>query len=95
MTLTNLDKSDPPRVLIPFRPVSGAELRHIKGVTRKSPSVRTTTLEPSLGAVEEVLSLMKEADWVHLACHRTLDSESPTESRLCLADGQCLTLSVV
>ena len=36
---------------------------------------------------------MKEADWVHFACHGIQDAANPTESGLCLADQRCLKLS--
>ena len=61
-------------VVVAFCPVS------VTGVIRNSSSARTTTLlESSLGTVEEVLCLMKEADRDHFACHGTQDAESPTE----------------
>ncbi|KAF8552649.1 TPR-like protein [Imleria badia] len=65
------------------------ELEYIKAVIRNSPSGRTTLLESSAGTVEEVLSLMKEADWVHFACHGIQDAE---DSGLCLADRRRLKL---
>jgi len=68
-----------------------AELTHIKEAIRDSPSAHITLLESSDGTVEEVLSLMKEADWVHFACHGIQDA-NPTHSGLCLADQRCLTL---
>ena len=43
--------------------------------------------------MEEVLSLMKEADWVHFACHGIQDPEHPTHSGLCLADRRRLKIS--
>ncbi|KAF8546262.1 hypothetical protein OG21DRAFT_1491429 [Imleria badia] len=36
---------------------------------------------------------MKEADWVHFACHGIQDSASATESGLCLADERRLKIS--
>jgi CHAT domain-containing protein len=68
------------------------ELEHIRAVIEKSPSARTTFLESSVGTVEEVLGLMKEADWVHFACHGIQDAERPTSSGLCLADRRRLKL---
>jgi CHAT domain-containing protein len=62
------------------------ELEHIRAVIRNSPPARTTLLESSVGTVEEVLALMKEADWVHFACHGIQDAAILAESGLCLAD---------
>ena len=74
-------------------PGVATELEHIRTVIRNSPSARTILLESSVGTVEEVLSLMKEADWVHFACHGIQDAESATQSGLCLADGRRLKIS--
>ena len=68
------------------------ELKHIKAIIQSTPSARTTLLESSSGTVEEVLELMKEADWVHFACHGIQDTENPTDSGLCLADRRRLRL---
>ena len=70
-------------------PGAATELEHIRAVIRNSPSARTTLLASSIGTVEEVLALMKEADWVHFACHGIQDV---TESGLCLADRRRLKL---
>ncbi|KAF8553241.1 hypothetical protein OG21DRAFT_1414673 [Imleria badia] len=70
-------------------PGVATELEHIKAVIRNSPSARTTLLESSVGTVEEVLSLMKGADWVHFACHGIQDD---VDSGLCLADRRRLKL---
>ncbi|KAF8129530.1 TPR-like protein [Boletus edulis] len=69
------------------------ELKHISTVVGNSPSARTTLLESSVGTVEEVLGLMKDADWVHFACHGIQDAAKPTDSGLCLANGQRLKIS--
>ena len=69
------------------------ELEHIKAVIKSSPSVCTTLMESSVGTVEEVLSLMKQADWVHFACHGIQDAASAIDSGLCLADERSLKLS--
>ena len=74
-------------------PGVATELEHIRAVIRNSPSARTTLLEPSVGTVEEVLGLMKEADWVHFACHGIQDATNPTSSGLCLADRRRLKIS--
>ena len=47
------------------------------------------------GSVEEVLDLMKDTGWVHFTCHGAQDSESPTDSGLCLTDQRRLELSDV
>ncbi|KAF8129600.1 TPR-like protein [Boletus edulis] len=69
------------------------ELRQISTVVGNSPSARTTLLESSVGTVEEVLGLMKDADWVHFACHGIQDAAKPIDSGLCLANGQRLKIS--
>lgn len=68
------------------------ELEHIKTVIKNSPSAGAILLESPTGTVEEVLSLMKEADWVHFACHGIQDVAMPIESGLCLADRRRLKL---
>ncbi|KAF8132496.1 CHAT domain-containing protein, partial [Boletus edulis] len=68
------------------------ELQHIKEVIRNSASA-CTFLEPSVGTVEEALGLMKEADWVHFACHGIQDAKHPTDSGLCLANERRLKIS--
>ena len=77
----------------PRLPGVDTELVHIREVIRNSPSAQTTLVESSVGTVEEVLTLMKEADWCHFACHGIQDAASPTESGLCLADMRRLKLS--
>ena len=67
----------------------GRELEHVRQVIGNSPSAQTALVESSEGTVEEVLSLMKEADWVHFACHGIQDG---IDSGLCLADGRRLKL---
>ncbi|KAF8444075.1 CHAT domain-containing protein [Boletus edulis BED1] len=69
------------------------ELKQISTVIGNSPSARTTLLESSVGTVEEVLGLMKDADWVHFACHGVQDAAKPTDSGLCLANGRRLKIS--
>ncbi|KAF8132578.1 TPR-like protein [Boletus edulis] len=76
----------------PLRGVA-QELRHIRTVVGNSPSACTTLIQSSVGTVEEVLGLMKNADWVHFACHGIQDLTKPTESGLCLADGRRLKVS--
>ncbi|KAF8443987.1 CHAT domain-containing protein [Boletus edulis BED1] len=68
------------------------ELKHIKEVITNSASA-CTFLEPSFGTVEEALGLMKEADWVHFACHGIQDAKNPTDSGLCLANERRLKIS--
>ena len=83
----------PPSDGLPQLPGVATELERIRAVIRNSPSARMTLLESSVGTVEEVLSLMNEADWVHFACHGIQDTASPTESGLCLADRRRLKIS--
>ena len=70
-----------------------SELEHIKAVIRDSPLARTVLMELSVSTVEEVLALMREADWVHFACHRVQDTANPIDSGLCLADRRWLKIS--
>ncbi|KAF8132353.1 TPR-like protein [Boletus edulis] len=67
------------------------ELEHIKEIIRNSASA--SFLGSSVGTVEEVLGLMKEADWVHFACHGIQDAKNPTDSGLCLANERRLKIS--
>ena len=69
------------------------ELKYIRAVVQHSPSARTTLVESSVGTVEEVLTLMKDTNWIHFACHGIQDASSPTDSGLCLADRRRLKLS--
>ena len=69
--LAPLPNSDAPSDGLSRLPGVDTEMEHIRAVIRKSPSARTTLLESSVGTVEEVLVLMKEADWVHFACHES------------------------
>ena len=69
------------------------ELIYLKEVIKNSPTPCITLLESSVGTVEEVLGLMKEADWVHFACHGIQDGTNPTDSGLCLADKRRLKVS--
>ena len=68
---------------LPSLPGVEIEMEHIRSATRNSPLACIALLESTVGAVEEVLSLMKEADWVHFACHGIQDN---VNSGLCLAD---------
>jgi len=68
------------------------ELTHIREVIGDPPSTHITLVESSDGTVEEVLSLMKQADWVHFACHGAQDAANPTNSGLCLAHRRRLKL---
>ncbi|KAF8445026.1 CHAT domain-containing protein [Boletus edulis BED1] len=76
----------------PLRGVA-PELRHIRTVVGNPTSACTTLLESSVGTVEEVLGLMKDADWVHFACHGIQDAAKPTDSGLCLANQRRLKVS--
>jgi CHAT domain-containing protein len=69
------------------------EMERITTVISNSPPGRITLTESSSGTVEEVLSLMKESDWVHFACHGVQDLKNPTKSGLCLADKRRLRVS--
>ncbi|KAI9451099.1 CHAT domain-containing protein [Boletus coccyginus] len=82
----------PPTDGLSHLPGVAAELTHIREVIGDSPSAHITLLESSDGTVEEVLGLMKEADWVHFACHGVQDAANPTHSGLCLADQRRLKL---
>ncbi|KAF8436624.1 CHAT domain-containing protein [Boletus edulis BED1] len=80
------DGHDPLRGVAP-------ELRHIRTVVENPTSACTTLVESSVGTVEEVLGLMKDADWVHFACHGVQDAAKPTNSGLCLANRRRLKIS--
>jgi CHAT domain-containing protein len=69
------------------------ELEYIRTVVQNFPSARTTLVESSIGTVEDVLTLMKDAEWVHFACHGIQDAANPIDSGLCLADRRRLKLS--
>ncbi|KAF8551385.1 hypothetical protein OG21DRAFT_1467420 [Imleria badia] len=69
------------------------ELEHIREIIRNSPSAQPVLLESSVGTVEEVLDLLKQADWVHFACHGIQDPVNRTDSGLCLADRRRLKVS--
>ncbi|KAI9566382.1 hypothetical protein HD554DRAFT_1189286 [Boletus coccyginus] len=70
-------------------PAVATELGHAREAIKNSPSAHITLLESSDGTVEEVLSLTREADWVHFACHGVQDG---VDSRLCLTDQRRLKL---
>ncbi|KAI9463452.1 TPR-like protein [Boletus coccyginus] len=82
----------PPSDGLSHLPGVATELTHIREVIADSPSAHITLVESSDGTVEEVLELMKEADWVHFACHGVQDAAHPTNSGLCLADQRRLKL---
>ena len=69
------------------------ELQRIQAIVQRSVSARTTLVESSVGTVEEVLTLMKNADWVHFACHGIQDASNPINSGLCLANERRLKIS--
>ncbi|KAF8553245.1 hypothetical protein OG21DRAFT_1464427 [Imleria badia] len=83
----------PPSDGLPHLSGVAIELEHIREIIRHSPSAQTILLESSAGTVEEVLSLMKDTDWVHFACHGIQDAANRTESGLCLADRRRLKVS--
>ena len=74
-------------------PGVATEVGYIRGVIKNSPAACTTLLESFAGTVEEVLDLMKHADWVHFSCHGIQDSTNPIESGLCLADKRRMKVS--
>jgi len=82
----------PPSDGLSHLPGVATELTYIREVVMDLPSAHITLLESSEGTVEEVLALMKEADWVHFACHGVQDVANPTSSGLCLADQRRLKL---
>lgn len=54
----------------------GHRVRVHQGGNAEVPSARTTLLESPVGTVEEVLSLMREAEWVNFACRGVQDDET-------------------
>ncbi|KAF8552978.1 hypothetical protein OG21DRAFT_1498014 [Imleria badia] len=77
--------------------LSGVEIEltrsHIRTMIQNAPLAQSTLIESSMGTVEEVLTLMKDADWAHFSCHGIQHADYPTCSGLCLADGRRLKLS--
>ena len=88
-TLCVLAVRQPPSDGLPRLPGVTIELEHIKAVVKNSPSASTVLLESPAGTIEEVLGLMKDADWVHFTCRGIQDSPN---SGLCLVDQRRLKL---
>ena len=65
------------------------EIDTIKDLARSSPFV---DLQEADGTVEDVLSKMKETDWVHFPCHVKQDRANPLDSGPVLAQGRRLKL---
>ncbi|KAF8548856.1 hypothetical protein OG21DRAFT_667971 [Imleria badia] len=79
----------PPSDGLPHLTGVATELEHIRAVIKNPFSARVDMFQSFLGTVEEVLALMKEADWVHFACHGIQEG---VDSGLCLADRRRLKL---
>ncbi|CCL99877.1 uncharacterized protein FIBRA_01902 [Fibroporia radiculosa] len=75
-------------------PGARIELGHIKTTLQTSPSTPVSLVE-SIGTVDDVLTKMKESDWIHFACHGIQDVRSPLDSGIVLADRRLLKLTDV
>ena len=65
------------------------EIDTMKDLARSSPFV---DFQEADGTVEDVLSKMKETDWVHFACHVKQDRANPLDSGPVLTQGRRLKL---
>ncbi|CCM00043.1 uncharacterized protein FIBRA_02069 [Fibroporia radiculosa] len=72
-------------------PGAQIEIGHIKTMLQSSPSTPVSLVE-SIGTVDDVLTKMKESDWIHIACHGVQNAHSPLDSGIVLAGGRHLML---
>jgi CHAT domain-containing protein len=59
----------------------------------KSKGIEVSTLTGDDVTAEKVKKMMKQADWVHFACHGVQKIHEPNKSALLIADTSALTLS--
>ncbi|KIJ44504.1 hypothetical protein M422DRAFT_168172 [Sphaerobolus stellatus SS14] len=68
------------------------EIKYIKAAVEQSRALTLMTLVEGKATLENVLSELKTATWVHFACHGVQNLAYPTESALLLAGKDRLTL---
>ncbi|KIJ28848.1 hypothetical protein M422DRAFT_269816 [Sphaerobolus stellatus SS14] len=71
------------------------EIEYIKAVVEQSKALTLMTLVEEKATLENVVSELKTANWVHFACHGVQDPAHPTESALLLAGKDRLTLGML
>ncbi|KIJ34392.1 hypothetical protein M422DRAFT_182179 [Sphaerobolus stellatus SS14] len=69
------------------------EIRYIKQAVEESGALTLMTLIGEKATLENVVSGLKTATWVHFACHGVQNPAHPTESALLLAGKDRLTLA--
>ncbi|KIJ51548.1 hypothetical protein M422DRAFT_158315, partial [Sphaerobolus stellatus SS14] len=71
------------------------EIKYIKAVLEQFTALTLTTLVEEKATLENVVSELKTASWVHFACHGVQNPVHPTESALLLAGKDRLTLAML
>ncbi|KIJ43564.1 hypothetical protein M422DRAFT_169773 [Sphaerobolus stellatus SS14] len=71
------------------------EIKYIKAAVEQSRALTLMTLIEEKATLENVVSELKTATWVHFACHGVQNPAHPTESALLLAGKDRLTLAML
>ncbi|KIJ30067.1 hypothetical protein M422DRAFT_187633, partial [Sphaerobolus stellatus SS14] len=71
------------------------EIKYIKAAVEQSRALTLMTLVEEKATLENVVSELKTATWVHFACHGVQNPAHPTESALLLAGKDRLTLAML